>query len=64
MRAESRADAATIRDDLRFLDSQTKAAPAIFRMLWLDACADLKELKADATVETKLAAARLDPRTQ
>jgi hypothetical protein len=64
MKTESRADATSVSEDVRFVRAQAKVAPAVLRMLWSDVRADLKELKADATIETKIAAARLTSRGQ
>ncbi|HTA46869.1 MAG TPA: hypothetical protein VK789_30705 [Bryobacteraceae bacterium] len=64
VKAESRADAASVSDDLRFVRAQAKVAPAVMRLLWNDVRADLKELKTDAVVEVKLAASRFTPGAQ
>ena len=61
VRTESHADVASVSDDLRFVRSQAKVAPAVMRMLWFDVRADLKELKADTVAEAKHAAARFIP---
>ncbi len=58
VKAESRADVVSLNDDARFVRAQVKATPTVLRTLWFDVQADLKELKADAADETKLAAER------
>ena len=59
MKTESRAGAVSVTEDVRFVRAQAKVAPLVMRMLWLDVRADLKQLKADAAVETRVVAARL-----
>lgn len=59
MQVESRAGLASLDYDAKFIRAQAKSAPTVLKMLWLDVRADLKEIKADAKVETKVAAQRL-----
>lgn len=59
LRAESRADMISIHEDMRFVQVQAKATPTMLRAFWNDFRSDWKDLKADATADSKVAAARI-----
>ena len=61
LRAESRADLASLNDDAQALGREIKSAPNGLKMLWFDLRSDLLTIEADAAVETELAAERLSP---
>ncbi len=61
LRVESRADLASLRDDVQALDKEIRTVPDGLKMLWYDLCADLLTIQADAAVETQVAADRIAP---
>lgn len=63
-RIESRADVASLNDDVRIIGKQIKTAPDEFKWLWSDFRSDVLELQADAAVESEVAAERMAPLMQ
>jgi hypothetical protein len=64
VRIESRADIASVRDDLRFVRHEIKLAPGNFRVFWSDLRADMLSLKADAAFESRLVKQHFSPDSQ
>ena len=61
LRAESRADLASLHDDAQAVGREIKSVPNGLKMLWYDLRSDLLTIQADAAVETEVAAERISP---
>ena len=60
-RIESRADTASLNDDVRVIAKQIKLLPNGLKVVWSDLRSSMLALQADAAVESELAAERIAP---
>ena len=59
LRHEARVDAASLIDDVSEVRPQVDRAPSVFNAFWGDAARAFRTIKADLTVDARLAATRI-----